>query len=130
MNNAELVMRRRNVKAFIQADPVSVAISRKAEPIKSAAGGYTQGTPTVLAPQQARIVLNKRRFNNGIVNSEAGDIPHTDYLLIATHDKDFRVDDTFVWLGQNYSITGLHKNRTESILCSIDLLGADNRNGA
>jgi len=127
MNHAELVMRRRNVRAFIDADPVLIAVSRKGEPIKNeATGGTLPGVPEVLEDQVARIVLNKRRYNNGIVNAEAGQIPHTDYLLVAMPDKDFQVNDEFKWLGINYRITGRFESRQESILCSIDLLGADN----
>lgn len=129
MNLVELVMRRRNVLEFIKADPIDLVLSRKAPPVRSAAGGWVQSPDAVveLASQLARIVQNKRRYNNGIVNSEAGDIPHTDYLLIGKHSLDVEVNDTFIWLGEHYQVTGIHKARTESFLCSIDLLGAENR---
>lgn len=127
MNQTELIMRRRNVLAFIQADPVSIAITRDGEPVKTAAGGFVQSPGETLAPQQGRIVQNKRRYNNGLVNSEAGDIPHTDYLLIMTYDKDVAVDDRFTWLDEHYVVTGIHAQRQESILCSIDFFGKANR---
>lgn len=127
MNKIELLMRRRNVLAFIKADPVQIEFSRSAAPTTSAAGGRIKGAPpTTLPPQQARIVQNKRRFNNGIVNSEAGDIPHTDYLLIGKHTLDINEEDTFLWLGTHYHVTGIHLNRTESLLASIDMLGPGN----
>lgn len=129
MNKIELMMRRKAVAAFIKADPVFISVTREGLPVQSAAGGYTPGTPETISPQQARIVQNRRRFNNGIVNSEAGDIPHTDYLLLAEFNKDFKVEDTFVWQDELYKITGWHKARTESLLYSIDLLGAPNRDG-
>ena len=129
MNKTEMLMRRRVVLEFIKADPVYIEFSRKAEPTKSAAGGWIQGDPLVLPSQRARIVLNKRRFNNGIVNAEAGDIPHTDYLLIGVHTLDIVEEDEFEWLGIGYHVTGIHHNRTESVLASIDLLGKKNRNG-
>lgn len=127
MKQTELIMRRRVVKSFIKVDSVLISVSRKAVPQKSGAGGYTQGAALVIPPQQARIILNKRRFNNGLVNSEAGEIPHTDYLLLAEHTKNFKADDEFVWLGENYKIVALYGARTESILCTIDLLGPTNR---
>jgi hypothetical protein len=130
MNPTELLMRRRNVKAFIDADPISLELTRLPERTKSPAGGYTLSAPAaIIPPQVARIVLNKRRYNNGIVNAEAGEIPHTDYLLIGMHTLNVEVDDTFTWLGENYTITGKYKARQESTLCSIDLLGPDNRAG-
>lgn len=129
MNRVELIMRRRNVLAFIKADPVFIEFSRNGEPIKSAAGGWIKSPATVLPSQRARIVQNKRRYNNGIVNSEAGDIPHTDYLLLGMHTLNIKEEDEFVWLGEHYKVTGIHEARTESTLASIDLLGEENRHG-
>lgn len=128
MNQYELVMRRRNVRAFIAADPISLVIERPGEPTKNpATGGYVPSPGTTLQAQTARIVQNKRRYNNGIVNSEAGDIPHTDYLLIGMHTLNVEVNDAFIWQGEYYKVTGIHEARDESTLCSIDLLGKKNR---
>jgi len=127
MDAIELLMRRRNVHEFIRADKIEVVFTRKAASVKTDAGGYTPGAPETLEPQTVRIVLNKRRFNRGIVNSEAGDIPHTDYLLIGDHNLDIQVEDRFVYQGDNYHIVNLFDSRTESVLASIDLLGKDNR---
>jgi len=129
MNHTELVMRRRNVREFIMSDPVEIIISRKGPSTQTAAGGVIPGASMPLPPQTARIVLNKRRFNNGIVNSEAGDIPHTDYLLVGMHTLDIQDEDTFLWMGNHYKVTGKYDNRRESTLCSIDILGERNRNG-
>lgn len=127
MNPLEMMMRRRNVAAFIKADPVFIIVSRAGAPEKSPAGGWVPTASSALPQQQARIVLNKRRFNNGIVNSEAGDIPHTDYLLIGNHDLNLEEEDSFLWQGRHYKVTGIHHLRTESLLASIDLLGKENR---
>lgn len=120
-------MRRRVVKAFIQADPVSITVTRPGGVVETAAGGRIRNAPTILLPQQARIVQNKRRYTAGIVNSEAGDIPHTDYLLIAEHTKDFKENDTFEWQNEHYRILGIYALRTESILAGIVMLGNENR---
>jgi hypothetical protein len=128
MNRVELIARRRVVREFIKADSVMIAIQRKPDPTATPAGGMVRGEPLTLSPQEARIVLNKRRFNNGIVNSEAGDIPHTDYLLIMEYNKDVAVDDEFQAYGSTYRVTGIYGARIESYLCSIDLLGPENRN--
>lgn len=129
MNPVELLMRRRNVQAFIKADPMQLVVTRKAEPTKTDSGGYIPGTPETLTAQEARIVHNTRRYKNGLVNTEPGDIPDTDYLLIGVHTIDVKVDDEFEWLGQGYKITGIHPWRTESTLCSIQFSGPENRNG-
>lgn len=128
MNHVELVMRRRSVREFIKADPIDLVISRKTEPIKNTeTGGYTGGELVTLSSQLARIVLNKRRYNPGIINAEAGDIPHTDYLLIGMHGLNVQKDDEFQWRGEYYRVIGIHKQRTESTLASIDMLGPKNR---
>lgn len=129
MNWVELQMRRRNVLEFIKADPIDLVLIREAEVVKTEAGGFVRAPdgPTTLDSQLARIVQNRRRYNNGIVNAEAGDIPHTDYLLIGMHTLDVKVDDTFFWQAEMYKITGIHEQRIESTLCSIDLRGPVNR---
>lgn len=126
MNQTELVMRRRNVREFIAADSVQIRFVRQGAHEISEAGGKLPAETRTLKNQKARIVLNKRRYTNGIVNSEAGEIPHTDYVLIGNHKLDVEVEDSFVWLGEHYKITGRYLARTESVLCSIDLLGQPN----
>lgn len=126
MNRVELIMRRRAVGEFIRADPVEVIITRPGELIETAAGGSVRGASSPLAPQQFRIVQNRRRYDNGLVNSEAGAIPHTDYLLIGIHTTDVQVDDEFEWRDNFWRVTGIHPTRTESKLCSIDFLGPRN----
>lgn len=128
MSHAELVMRRRNVRAFIKADSIDITLMRHLPPTPSPAGGLVASAPEPLDPQEARIVLNKRRYTNGLVNSEAGEIPHTDYLLIMEYNKDVEVNDEFEYHSDHYKVTGIYGARTESFLCSIDFLGAQNRN--
>lgn len=134
MNPVELIMRRRNVYAFIKADPIQLVLERKNPPTKTSSGGYTPGVETVLEPQFARIVHNTRRYKNGLVNTEPGDLPDTDYLLIGLHTLDVEVDDEFKWADLHgtegyYKITGIHPWRKESTLCSIQFTGPENRNG-
>ena len=72
MNHAELVMRRRNVQAFIDADPVLIVITRPGGAELTGTGGTIRGDSTILPEQKARIVQAKRRYDNGLINSEAG----------------------------------------------------------
>lgn len=131
MNTMELAMRRKNVRAFIDADRFPLVVSRAPERIKNTeTGGWIMpSTRTPLPSQRARIVQNVRRYTAGIVNSEAGDIPHTNYLLIGMHTLDLQVTDEFEWLGETYHVVGIFKARRESTLAAIDLLGVENRNG-
>lgn len=126
MNRTELVMRRRVFAAFVKADPVQVAFMRKPEVTKTPAGGLVRGEPIVLDPQEGRIVQAKRRYDPGLVNSEAGSIPDTQYLLLGFHTMDVAKDDEFVWRGNNYKVIGIHPTRTESTVCAIDFNGPPN----
>jgi hypothetical protein len=132
VDRVELLMRRRSVYAFIDADPAELVLERKMEPIKNPdTGGYTRSpdNPSVLGAQTMRIVQNVRRYTDGVVNAEAGDIPDTEYRLLARHDADIEVNDEFEWLGEYYKVLGIHGARTESILAAIELRGKQNRNG-
>jgi hypothetical protein len=126
MNPVELIMRRRVLGAFIDADPVEIVLTRAGTVSLTAGGGTVRGAPTTLSSQRARIVQAKRRYDNGLINSEAGYIPHTDYLLLGRHTLDIAKDDTFTWRGDTWTVTGIHPTRTESFLCSIDFLGPPN----
>lgn len=127
MNHIEMVMRRRLVRAFIDADPVDIVFTRVGELVPTPAGGTIRAASTVLSSQRARIVQAKRRYDNGLINSEAGYIPDTEYLLLGNHTLDVKKDDSFQWRGQNWWVTGIHPTRTESLLCSIDFRGPSNR---
>lgn len=129
MDRTELLMRRRSVSAFIKADPVKIRIQRDLPPVKNPdTGGYIQqASVPPLPPQTARIVQNVRRYTDGIVNAEAGDIPNSAYRLVGPHTMNIEVNDEFTWLGENYKVTGIHQARQESVFAAIDLLGPDNR---
>ena len=129
MDKTELLMRRRSVKAFIKADPVKIQIHRDPPPVKNPnTGGYIQqASVPPLPPQTARIVQNVRRYTAGIINAEAGDIPNSEYRLVASHTMNIEVNDTFKWLGENYKVIGIYEARQESTFAAIELLGPDNR---
>lgn len=126
MNPIEMVMRRRVFRAFVKADPVSVAFVRLGPPVKQPSGGTRPGEPISLAPQEGRIVQSKRRYDPGLVNSEAGEIPDTEYLLLGYHDMDVQVTDRFIWRNQHYKVLGVHPTRVESTLCAIEFDGEAN----
>ena len=120
-------MRRKNVRAFIDADPVYITIIRPGDPVKNPnTGGYLPVVATPLPPQKARIVQNVRRYTDGLVNSEAGDIPDSEYRLIGNYTLDLKINDTFVWLGEHYEVLGIYTARQESVFAAIALRGPDN----
>lgn len=130
MNPVELVMRRRNVAAFINADPVDVVLTRRSAPIRTPAGGLVSAPdPVPLAPQRVRIVQNIRRFNPGLANTEAGTIGDYDFLVIGLHTLDIAENDTFQLDGKWWIVTGIHPTRIESILAMIRFRGEGNPDG-
>lgn len=126
MNPVERIVRRRLVRAFIDADAIAVQFAGRVVRTRTEAGGWVTSKGPALPPQTVRIVPSKRRFDNGLVNAEAGEIPHTEWLLLGHHDLDVKVDDEFQWNGAYYKVTGILPNREERTLCSIDYRGPHN----
>ena len=131
-SRVELIARRRVVDAFIKADSVSISLYRPGEKVQTPSGGYTRQEPFILDPQEMAIIPSKRRYDKGIINSEAGSIIKSEYLLLCRHTANVKENDSFVWLGENYEVREIHPTRSgasddvESILCAIELRGADN----
>lgn len=131
-SRVELIVRRRLVQAFIDASPTTVTFIRPGEKVKTAAGGYIPGDGLPLSPQKVFIGPSKRRYDTGIINSEAGHIIETELLLMGNYTLDVKVNDIFSTLGNNYFVKSVHPWRSsgidgvESVLCAIDLRGPNN----
>lgn len=127
MNPIELIVRRRLVDAFIKADSVRVSFIRRVNRQKTEAGGWvSEPDLPPLSPQTVRLIPSKRRFDNGLINAEAGEIPKSEYLLLGSYRLDVRVTDIFLLDGLWYRVTGIIPNTTERTLCSVDLRGPTN----
>lgn len=122
MNPIELLMRRRNVAAFIDADPVDVVLSR-ATRVRTPAGGWVEGSRTPLSSQRARIVDSVRRFANTQVNTEAGNIPTTAKVLIGLYNMDIEVGDDFTWNDAQWEVTAVKDTREERTVAAVDYYG-------
>lgn len=123
MNPTELIFRRRNVKAFIEADPVDVSFVRVSR-VRTPAGGWTEATLPPLPPQRARIVPAKRRYGGQQVNTEAGQVDLYPYQLLGFHDMDIAEDDTFSVNGQDYQVKTIEADREERTVAAINYYGA------
>lgn len=133
MRKTELVMRRKNVKAFIEADPIrNLVVTRATEATKTAAGGYLAGVKQTLPPQDKvfRIVQNVRRYDPGNINSEAGDVTDSRYNIVGIYTGDLQKDDEFYWQNELYRVKGIQGNRIESIFAGIELMGKPNRDAS
>lgn len=126
MNQGELIVRRRIVRAFISAEAISIQLIRRGTRTRTGAGGWTTLPSLPRPPQMVRIVAAKRRFDNGLVNTEFGELPKTEYLLLGSYSLDIEVDDLFNWQGNQYKISGILPNREERTLCSMTYNGPPN----
>ena len=69
MNPVELLMRRRNVLAFIEADSIEVVFTRETK-TKTPAGGFVTSWAPLSVCQIARIIPSKRRYAYTGVNTK------------------------------------------------------------
>lgn len=120
---AELLMRRRIVREFIRVDYARVSLVRPGAKTKTAAGAWTQGTPTTLSPQLVRLIPAKRRYNSALVNTEAGDIEKWPYSMIGAWNLDVAEGDTFTHNGQGYKVMTIEPDREERTLVALDFFG-------
>lgn len=120
-------MRKRQTKAFVDSNPIEIVIIRQGERTKTPAGGWVKSAPTTLDPQTVTLVLAKRRFNAGMVNSEAGEIQSSDWLLIAPVGADIQQDDEFVAYGDNYTVKSINHLRADEFYASVENNGPVNR---
>lgn len=123
MNRAELIFRRRNVRAFIKADPVQVSFVRKVK-VKTSSGGWTWEELPPLAPQEGRIVDSKRRYANVQVNTEAGNIDLWPYILLGYHDMDIQENDVFKVDENVYQVKSVKADNQERVVAAVDYYGA------
>jgi len=123
-SRAELVMRRRVVRAFILADAVRVSFTRRTL-VETPAGGWVRTKePTPLAPQVARLVPSKRRYAPPFVNTEEGEIPKWPYILLGYHDMDVQERDTFEIDGKLYEAKSIEPRREERTVVAVDYYSA------
>lgn len=110
----ELAARRRNLAAFISADPISVEFKRYPQ-TSDGAGAWTKGSVVDVPAQTARLVPYKRRLASLSDDIPAGDIPNVQYSLVGYWNMDVERWDEFFYNEAWYKVTGMEPNseRTE-----------------
>src|SRR6266576_5544639 len=104
MDQQGLLILRRNLDAFIRADPVMVTFTRST-PVQTLTGSHTKGNPTPINPQQFRFVPFKRRLSKSISNTQDGPLSLTEYVLVGRHNVDVQKGDEFSHNNRNYKVT-------------------------
>jgi hypothetical protein len=98
-----LPMLRKNLDAFIRADPLMISLARSVK-IQTDAGGWVKGPPVILAPQQFRIGWFTRRLSKSVNNTAEGYISVQSYIIIGRWDVDLLRDDEFDYQGNHYIV--------------------------
>lgn len=106
MVDVELLAQRRQVLAFIKAQPLLIRLLRPAM-TDTAAGGRIEGDPVELDWQRFRLVPFKRRLTRQTVDTQDGDIPLTEYVLVGAHNADVQTDDYFEYQGRTWRVVGV-----------------------
>lgn len=122
MNPIELLMRRRNIRAFIQADSRMVSFKRRIK-VDTPGGGWKWQDLPPLAPQEIRIVDAKRRYGDVHVNTEAGEIDNWPYILLGYYDMDIQEGDTFSVDGDAYQVKSVKADNQERTVAAVDFYG-------
>lgn len=104
---------RRQLLAFIQADPAVISLKRRAK-VPTAAGGHTLGAEVTIAPQTFRLVQFKRRLTHGTVVGQGGGegrVSSLPYVLVGRYDADVQAGDYFDYGGLRYEVVALAPDR-------------------
>lgn len=102
-NPTALLALRRNLDAFIRADPVTLVLQRPNK-IQTSAGGVITSDPAPLPPQQFRLAPFKRRQSNDIQNTQDGYLRLGEYVLVGRHNADVEKGDTFEYNNLIYRV--------------------------
>lgn len=126
-NATELKVARRNTRAFIDADPVKVSLSRPTT-VATAAGGLAPGLPQSLPLQTIRLVpLSGNVWDRSKQKVDEGNIPDVTFQLVGMPGVDIKKGDQFTWEDEEWTITHVSPERTVRTSANIMLLSQANQ---
>lgn len=123
MNRVELIVRRRLLKAFIDAQPVDITLVRRVR-VETPAGGWTLEEPAEVPPQRFRLVPFKRRLTHQTEDNQDGSFPRLPYVLVGNWNADVQREDEFDMNGHRYRVVDLEPNshdRTQNDRITVEL---------
>lgn len=127
MNRIELMMHRREIAAFIKADPVSVTLTPH-QRTKTPSGGWKSEALPPRQPQDVRLVPFKRRLTDVTSNNTAGEVTIVPYELIGNSDVEVARGDTFTWGDEQFKVEWVDIRRDVRVAAGVDYLGGDEAN--
>lgn len=126
MEQKALRILRRNLDAFIKADPVDVIFTRPTQVQNVSTGGWIKGTPVTLPPQQFRFVPFKRRLSDQTQNTQDGPLRLGDYIIIGKYSVDVEIGDEFGYNARNYRVKDIEpktddRSLTDRVTVSLEV---------
>ena len=126
-NPTAIRVMRKNMTVFINADPITITLSRVPK-ISTPSGGYTEGTPTLLPPQIFRMTPFKRRLSDFTKDTQDGKILQADYILTGQWDCDVLRGDTFWFNGNSLEVISIEplsddRPKTDRVVAQVKLQG-------
>lgn len=103
VTRAERVMSRRIIRQLIRLDSSEVAFTR-VEMLDDGEGGVKKGAKRTLDPQKVTIVPFKRRFVDGVLVTDFGQVEGQSRMLLGEVGLDIEKGDTFTWRGGKYTV--------------------------
>lgn len=101
---SETSIHRRQIEAFIRAEPITVVLLRP-QFAETAAGGKVAATDLPLPPQLFRRTPFKRRLvNDWALSYQGEEVKTADWVLHGKHDADIQVDDYFDDRDHRYTV--------------------------
>lgn len=127
MDRIELLMQRRQMQAYIEADSSSFKLFRKTR-VRTPAGGWKWSDPVALDPQPGRLIPFKRRMVDFVVSTTAGQTEKLPYVLVGYHDLDVQQGDTFSYNDAEFVVKEVDPNRDIRTAAMVDYIGGDSAN--
>ena len=105
---------RLNMDAYIKSDPIMLQIERRVRE-QTANNGWRMGAPQEKDPQQFRILPFKRRLSEFMVNTQDGEIPRADFILIGRWNVDIERWDSFMYNGDKYMVVSIEMKSNDRL---------------
>lgn len=102
---------RRQIEAFVKAEPVRISLKRPHEVI-TAAGGRVPDDQLTMPEQTFRFVPFKRRLTREWGFSDDGEsVKNVDWILVGAYDADIQTDDWFNHNDRRYQVKVVSDHR-------------------
>lgn len=116
-------MARRQVEQMINGNPVTLVLNRYTK-IPAPDGGYTLSpTPTPLDAQVFTLIPFKRRMTEFLINTELGDVPNLEYVLLGFHTANVMRGDEFTYNNEDFKVEQLELDREVRVAAAIVYVG-------